>query len=111
MICAFQNPTIWNMNSDDNNNNSDNEVSQSQEINFTLMDMVKDISSGMDIETIIATNNIIDFITIELLRKIIESKKFRTQSSTMMCSQASTSTPFKQPHPSSHKNVINIRYY
>jgi hypothetical protein len=51
------------------------------------MAMVEDISSGMDVETIIISKNITDPITIDLLRKINESKKSKTQLSTMMCAQ------------------------
>jgi hypothetical protein len=43
------------------------------------MVMMEDISSGMDVETIIISKNITDPITIELLRKIAESNKSRTQ--------------------------------
>jgi hypothetical protein len=70
---------IWDVDSDDGNNDSDNEPSHSQEINFALMSMLEDISSGMDVETIITSKNITDPITIELLCKIAESKKFKTQ--------------------------------
>jgi hypothetical protein len=56
---------IWDVN-DDDNNDSDNETSQSQELNFALMAMVEDISNGVDVETIIASKNIVDSITIEL---------------------------------------------
>jgi hypothetical protein len=63
---------IWDVHSDDDNNDSDNKASQSQEINFALMVMVENILSGMDVETIIATKNITDPITIEHLRKIIK---------------------------------------
>jgi hypothetical protein len=41
--------------------------------------MVDDIWNDMDIETIIAIKNIIDPVTIEILRKIVESKKPKTQ--------------------------------
>jgi 4'-phosphopantetheinyl transferase EntD len=76
---------IWDVDSDDDNNDSDNEASHSQEVNFALMAMVEDISIGMDVETIIISKNINDPVTIELLRKIAESKKPKTQPSTMMC--------------------------
>jgi hypothetical protein len=66
---------IWNVDLDDDNKDSDNKASHSQEANFALMAMVEDISCGMDMETII----------MELLRKIAELKKAKTQSSTMMC--------------------------
>jgi hypothetical protein len=36
------------------------------------MTMAWDISSGMDVETIIISKNITDLITIEILRKIAE---------------------------------------
>jgi hypothetical protein len=70
---------IWDVDSDDDNNDSDNEASHSQEAIFALMVMMEDISSGMDVETIIISKNITDPITIELLRKIAESNKSRTQ--------------------------------
>jgi hypothetical protein len=50
---------IWDVNSNDENNDSDNITYQSQEINFALMTIVEDISSGMDVVTTIATKNII----------------------------------------------------
>jgi hypothetical protein len=71
---------IWDVDSDDDNNDSDNKVSHSQEANFTLMVMVEDISSDMDVETIIIFKNITDPIIIELLRKITESNKPKTWS-------------------------------
>jgi hypothetical protein len=49
-----------------------------KKINFALMVIMEDISSGIDVETIIAIKNIIDPIIIELLCKIIESKKPKT---------------------------------
>jgi hypothetical protein len=88
---------IWDVDSDDDNNDSDNEASHSQEVNFTLIAMVEDISSGMDMETIIISKNITDSITIELLRKITKSKKPKTQQSTMMCEQSTVQTSLKQP--------------
>jgi hypothetical protein len=45
---------IWDVDSDVDNNDFDNESSQSQEINFALMAMVQNISNDMDMETIIA---------------------------------------------------------
>jgi hypothetical protein len=87
---------IWDVDSDDDNNDSDNEASHSQEANFTLMAMVKDISSGMDMETIIISKNITVPITIELLRKITESKKPKTQQSTMICEQSTVQASLKQ---------------
>jgi hypothetical protein len=72
------------------------------------MAMVEDISSGMDVETIIISKNITDPITIEFLRKINESKKSKTQSSTMMCAQPTVMTSLKQPSPSSHEEVIKV---
>jgi hypothetical protein len=51
-----------------------------------FMAMVEDISSGMDVETIIIFKNITDPIIIELLRKITESKKPKTQQSTVQAS-------------------------
>jgi hypothetical protein len=79
---------IWDVESDDDNNDSDNEASQLQEINFALMIMVEDLSNDMDVETIIVTKNITDPITIEFLRKIVEFKNPKTQPITMMCSQS-----------------------
>jgi hypothetical protein len=70
---------IWDVDLDNDNNNFDNETSHSQEANFALMAMVEDISSGMDVETIIISKNITYPITIELLRKIVELKKPKTQ--------------------------------
>jgi hypothetical protein len=87
---------IWDVDSNDDNNDFDNEASQSQESNFTFIVMVEDISNDMDVETIIANKNITDPITTEILRKIIEFKKPKTQSSTMMCTQATIPTSFKQ---------------
>jgi hypothetical protein len=49
-----------------------------KKINFALMVIMEDISSGIDVETIIAIKNIIDPIIIELLCKIVESKKPKT---------------------------------
>jgi hypothetical protein len=86
---------------DDDNNDSNNEASHSQEVNFVLMAIVEDISSGMDVETIIISKNITDPITIELLRKIIESKKPKTQISTMMCAQLTVQASIKQPSSNS----------
>jgi hypothetical protein len=43
------------------------------------MVMLEDISSGMDVETIIISKNITDLITIELLRNIAESMNPKTQ--------------------------------
>jgi hypothetical protein len=43
------------------------------------MAMVEDMSNGMDVETIIISKNITDPITIELLRKIVDSKRPKTQ--------------------------------
>jgi hypothetical protein len=87
--------TIWDVNLDDDNNDSANETSQSQEINFTLIAIVEDISRGMDVETIIATKNITDPIIIMLLHKIIESKNPKTQShhEEMIKVAPSTTTP------------------
>jgi ribosomal protein L7Ae-like RNA K-turn-binding protein len=82
------NDAIWDVDSDDDNNDSDNEASHSQEVNFGLMAMVEDISSGMNVETIIISKNITDPITIELLHKIAESKKPKTQQSTIICEQS-----------------------
>jgi hypothetical protein len=88
---------IWDVDSDDDNNDSDNEVSHSQEASFALMTMVEDISSDMDVETIIISKNITDLITIEFLRKIAESKKPKTQQSTMVCEQSTVQASLKQP--------------
>jgi hypothetical protein len=88
---------IWDVDSDGENNDSDNEVSRSQEINFTLMIMVEDISSDMDMKIIITTKNITDPITIKILRNIVKSKKPKTQSSTIMCAQATIPTSY-HPH-------------
>jgi hypothetical protein len=62
-----------------------------------FMAMVEDISSGMDVETIIIFKNITNPIIIELLRKIAESKKPKTQQSTMMCEQSTVQASLKQP--------------
>jgi hypothetical protein len=99
---------IWNIDSDNDNNDSDNKASHSQEVNFVLIAMVEDISSGVDVETIIISKNFTDPITIELLRKIAESKNFKTQLSTMMCAQPTVSTSLKQPSLSSHEEVIKV---
>jgi hypothetical protein len=69
---------IWVVDSDDDTNDFDNETSKLQKINFALMVIMEDISSGIDVETIIAIKNIIDPIIIELLCKIVESKKPKT---------------------------------
>jgi hypothetical protein len=69
------------------------------------MAMVEDISSGMDVETIIISKNITDPITIELLRKITESKKPKTQISTMMCAQLTVQASIKQPSSNSQEGV------
>jgi hypothetical protein len=82
--------------SDDDNNDSDNEASHFQEANFALMAMVEDMSNGMDVETIIISKNITDPITIELLHKIVESKRPKTQQSTMMCEQSTVQASLKQ---------------
>jgi hypothetical protein len=88
---------IWDVYSDDDNNDSDNDASYSQEANFALMAMVGDMSNGMDVETIIISKNITDPITIELLRKIAESRKPKTQQSTMVCEQSTVQASLKQP--------------
>jgi hypothetical protein len=72
------------------------------------MTMMEDISSGMDVETIIVNKNIIDSITIEIIHKIVESKKSETQSTTMVSTQATTSISLKQPTTSSHEEVIKV---
>jgi hypothetical protein len=51
----------------------------------------------MDVETIIISKNITDPITIEFLRKIAESKKPKTQQSTMVCEQSTVQASLKQP--------------
>jgi hypothetical protein len=94
---------IWDVDSDDDNNDSDNEASHSQEANFTLIVTMKDISSGMDVETIIISKNIIDPITIDILRKIAESNKFKTQQSTMICAQPTVQVSLKQPSSNSQE--------
>jgi hypothetical protein len=94
--------TIWDIDLDEDNYDSNNKTSQSQKINFALMTMI----SGMDVVIIIATKNIIDPITIELLYNIAESKKLKTQLITMACNQASTSTTLMQSPSSSHEEVI-----
>jgi hypothetical protein len=99
---------IWVVALDDDNNDSDNEVSHSQEANFALMAMAEDISNDMDVETIIISKNITDLITIELLCKITESKKLNTQLSTMMCAQPTVLILLKQPSPSSQEEVIKV---
>jgi Zn-finger protein len=87
---------IWDVVLDDDNNDSDNEASHFQEANFSLMVMVEDILNGMDVETFIISKNITDPITIEFLRKIAESKKPKTQQSTMMCEQSTVQASLKQ---------------
>jgi hypothetical protein len=99
---------ICDIDSDDDNNDSDNEVSHSQEANFTLMAMMEDISSGIDVETIIISKNITDPITIEFLRKIAESKKLKTQQSTMMCEQSTVQTSIKQPSSNLQEEEIKV---
>jgi hypothetical protein len=98
----------WEIDLDDDNNDSDNEVSQSQEINFALIAMIDNILNGIDVETIIAIKNITDPIIIEILRKIVESKKSKTQSSTMMCAQPTIPTSLKQQSPKSHEKMIKV---
>jgi hypothetical protein len=87
---------------------SDHEAYQSQEINFALIVMVEDLSNGIDVETIIATKNITDPITIEILHKIAETKKPKTQPINLMCSQAIIPTSLKQSPLSSHQEVIKV---
>jgi hypothetical protein len=100
---------IWDVDSDDDNNDFDNKTSQSKEINFTLLIMVDDISNDMDVETIITIKNINDPITIEILCKIIQFKKPKTQSSTMMCVQTTIPISLKQTSsPKSHEKVIKV---
>jgi hypothetical protein len=98
---------IWDVDSDNDNNDSDNEASYSQEANFAFMAMVEDISSCMDVETIIISKNITDPITIKFLRKIAKSKKLKTQSSTMMYAQPTVQASLKQPSPSSQEEEVN----
>jgi hypothetical protein len=95
---------------DDDNNDSVNKASHSQEANFALMAMVEDISSGMDVETIIISKNITDPITIELLRKIAESKKPKTQQSTMMCEQSTVQVSLKQPSSNLQEEEVNVAH-
>jgi hypothetical protein len=99
---------IWDVDSNDDNNDSDNEASHSQEAKFALMAMVEDISSGMDVETIIISKNIIDPITIELLRKIAELKKPKTQQSTMICEQSTVQASLKQPSSDLQEEEIKV---
>jgi hypothetical protein len=61
------------------------------------MTMVEDMSNGMDVETIIISKNITDPITIELLRKIADSKRPKTQQSTMVSEQPTIQASLKQP--------------
>jgi hypothetical protein len=72
------------------------------------MTTVKDISSDMDVKTIIANKNIIVPTTIEVLRKIIEFKKYKTQSSIMVCAQTFIFTSLKQTSSRSHEEVIEV---
>jgi type II secretory pathway component PulM len=51
---------------------------------------------------------ITNLITIELLRKIAESKKPKTQSSTMMCAQSTVQASLKQPSLSSQEEEIKV---
>jgi hypothetical protein len=99
---------IWDVDSDDDNNDSDNEASHSQETNFTLMAMVEDISSGMNMETIIISKNITVPITIEFLRKIAESKKPKTQQSTMICEQSTVQAFLKQSSTNLQEEEVNV---
>jgi hypothetical protein len=99
---------IWDVYLDDDNNDSDNEVFHSQEVNFALMTMVEDISSGMDVETIIISKNIIDPITIEFLRKIAELKRPEIQQSTMMCEQSTIQASLKQPSSNSQEEGVKV---
>jgi hypothetical protein len=99
---------IWDVDSDDNNNDSDNETSYSQEVNFALMTMVEDISSDMDVKTIIISKNITDHITIKVLRKIAESKKPKTQISTMVCAQLTVQVSLKQLSSSSQEEGVKV---
>jgi hypothetical protein len=99
---------IWDVHSDDDNNDSDNEASHSQEANFALMAMVEDISSGMDVKTIIISKNITDPITILLLHKIAESKKPKTQQSTMMCEQSTVQASLKQPYLNLQEKEVKV---
>jgi hypothetical protein len=52
--------------------------------------------------------NITDSITIEILRKITEFKKPKTQSSTMMCIQATIPISVKQPSSKSYEKMIKV---
>jgi hypothetical protein len=70
--------------------------------------MVEDISSGMDVETIIISKNIIDTIAIEFLRKIAQSKKPKTQKSTMMCEQSTVQASLKQPYSNLQEEEVNV---
>jgi hypothetical protein len=99
---------IWDVYLDDDNNDSDNEVFHSQEVNFALMTMVEDISSGMDVETIIISKNITDPITIEFLRKIAELKRPEIQQSTMMCEQSTIQASLKQPSSNSQEEGVKV---
>jgi hypothetical protein len=72
------------------------------------MAIVDNLSNGMDVETIITTKNITDPITIEFLRKIAESKRLKTQPTTMICSKAIIPTSLKQPSLNSHQEVIKV---
>jgi hypothetical protein len=99
---------IWDVDSDDDNNDSDNEASHSQEANFALMAMVEDMSNGIDVETIIISQNITDSITIELLRKIADSKRPKTQQSTMVSEQPTIQASLKQPSSDLLKEEVKV---
>jgi hypothetical protein len=53
--------------------------------------MIKNLSSGMNIKIIITSKNVIDLITIELLRKIAESKKNNIEAISLKSTKTSTS--------------------
>jgi hypothetical protein len=77
------------------------------------MMMVEDISRDMIMKTIIATKNIIDSIIIELLGKIAEFKKNKTQAASLESNKVSTSTfieTIKPPSPTSSKDVNKMTH-
>jgi hypothetical protein len=81
---------MWSVDSDNSNTNgSGTESGEDQELNPALMAYVKDGLSPIDIDGIIASKNISDESTIELLRNIVLSKNKKLKSK----QQESTLTP------------------
>jgi hypothetical protein len=97
----------WEVDSDDDNNDFDIETSQFQELNFTLMIMIEDISSGVDRETIIGSKNITDPIIIDILRKIMDTTKGKTQEDNKVSTSTSNEI-IKPPLLTSTKEVNKV---